>query len=365
MSHGASFVCGTHRVFAYHRGGTSVFGELEPVESVRWNRKRDDISTAQAIIPTHMCCDLLAELRCGRHELHMVRDDETVWQGVITRIEYEFDQVNIFAEDLLWQAKRMVLTNGYNQAYPNIGNVIERMDWLLRNNCYALGGNPWNVNLQPKRHRGREPRTSRVVNAFQYYVWEDFDKYAEDSGTDYTVVNRDIFYWDSHLAWKIIPPLDESHISQFPRVVEYGNELATRAFVTNGEGFAGTASVPGGPYGIVDLLITNQQDELAEPEVPTPAEIAGWSETAAHNLDGRSPAPLSIVVPANTSLLPGAPWDMEHLIPGAWFEVSVSNLCRPLTQWQRLHEVAVEESAPNGETVSFTAVDAPREMILG
>jgi hypothetical protein len=34
-------------------------------------------------------------------------------------------------------------------------------------------------------------------------------------------------------------------------------------------------------------------------------------------------------------------------------------------EWQRIHEVVVEESAPAGETVSFTAVDAPKAgMVL-
>jgi hypothetical protein len=69
-------------------------------------------------------------------------------------------------------------------------------------------------------------------------------------------------------------------------------------------------------------------------------------------------------IPANTTLLPGAPWDIEDLVPGAWFEVNVTSLCRQLTQWQRIHEVSVEESGPDGEKVSFTAVDAPKSMVI-
>ena len=361
MTH-TGFVCGTHRVFVYERGGVTVVGELTPVESVKWTRIRDEISTAQAVIPTHMCCELLGDLRTILHELHFVRDGETVWQGPITRIEYEYDQVNVFAEDVLWQAKRTVLVNGYDQSYPNISNAMDRMDWLIRDQCYALYGNPWNAILSPKRHAG-EPRTSRKVNAYQFYVWEDFDKYAEDNGCDYTVINREIIYYDGHLAWKIIPDLDEVHLSQFPRIVEYGNELATRSFVSNSEGYAGSASVAGGPYGVVDLLINNLNDGSTDP-APTPEEIAGWSDTARHNLEGRMPSPVSVGIPANTTLLPGAPWTIEDLVPGAWFEVNVTSLCRQLTQWQRLHEIVVEESAPAGETVTFTAVDAPSEMVI-
>ena len=72
----------------------------------------------------------------------------------------------------------------------------------MRNKCFATHGDPWNVvgRLHPMRHlAANEPKTTRKVNAWQMYVWEDFDKYAEDYGADYTVVNRDIYYFDTHL----------------------------------------------------------------------------------------------------------------------------------------------------------------------
>ena len=361
------FFCGQHRAFVYERGGVNLITEIEPLSAVRWQRIRDDVSTAEITVPTHECCEILGDLRTTKHEIHLVRNDLPVWEGVVTRIEYEFDVARIFCADMLWQSTRTALDEGYNQAYPNIGNTIDRMDWLLRNKCYALYGDPWNVvpHLHPLHHAG-DPRTSRIVNAWQFYVWEDFDKYAEDYGADYTVVGRDIFYFDNHLAWKIIPPLDERFISQFPRIVEYGNQAATRGIVTNGHGYAGTSSAPStiiDEWGHVDWLITNENDGQLD-NVPTPEEIATWSETAARNIGDRYPPPVAVVIPANTTLLPGSPWLMEDLVPGAWFQANVTRLCRTVSEYQRIHEVVVTEQAPDGESVQFSAVSAPTEMVI-
>lgn len=356
-----SFVCGSHRVFVYERGGLVLVGELEPLRAVRWERIRDEIGTASCTVPTATCCELLGDLRAIAHEIHFVRDGVTVWQGPITRIEYEHDQCQVYAEDLLFQAKRMVMDYGYDQKFPNIGNVIDRMHWLMNDLCYSYSSNPWRVTLAPQRHFHGEPKTSRAVFAYQFTVWEDFDKYAEDNGADYTVINRTIYYWDNRLAWKIIPPLDENYMSQFPRVVEYGNSMAQRVFVTNGLGQAGLSSTPPDPiYGRIDQLITNQQDGTVGDA--TPEEVAEWAATAENHI--RQTPQVGVVVPANTTLMPGAPWTMDDLIPGAWFEVTVTKLCRPVTAWQRLHQIVVSEEAPSGEKVEITAIDPPSKMLV-
>jgi len=362
------FFCGQHRAFIYERGGQNLITEIEPLSAVRWQRIRDDVSVAEIKVPTHYCCEILGDVRTVKHELHLVRNDLPVWEGPITRIEYEFDQASIFAADVLWQSTRTVINEGYSQASPNIGNVINRMDWLLRDKCYALHGDPWNVlpHLHPHNHPG-DPTTTRVVNAWQFYVWEDFDKYAEDYGADYCTVGRDIHYFDLNLAWKIIPPLDENYISQFPRVVEYGNQAATRGVVSNSHGYAGIFENPDpaliAEWGHVDWLISNEGDGQPD-NIPTPEEIASWTATAERNIADRIPPPVAIVIPANTTLLPGSPWLMEDLVPGAWFQANVTRLCREVSEYQRIHEVVVTEEAPSGETVQFSAVSAPSSMVI-
>jgi len=364
------FTCATHRALVYERGGVNFIGELTPLTAVRWNRIRDDVSHSEVVVPTYQCCELLGDLRTAIMELHILRDDEPVWQGVITRLEYDWSVVRVFAEDFLWVAKKRVLEVGYNQSWPNIGRVIQRMDWLLNEQCFSADGDPWNmVGRCIAIHNpdiNTEPRTTRIVNAFQMTVWEDFDKYAEDMGTDYCTVNRDIYFFDINYAWAVLPEISEEFMSQFPRIVEYGYQLATRGFVTNGRGYAGMAI--GEPlyynqYGKIDLLISNTSEGDSVNDPPTPEELTSWSQTAARAIDKMSPAPVSVVIPANTTLLPGAPWAMSELIPGAWFPITVTRMCRTVTEWQRLNEIVVNESAPTGETVQFTAISAPKTRI--
>ena len=359
-----TFTCGRHRAFVYERGGLIPVGELTPMTAVRWNRKRDDITDAEATIGTTQCCDLLGDLRTVRHELHIERDGEMVWEGVITRLEYDWDQVRVHAEDMLWPSKRTVLKTGYSNAYPNVGLALDRMHWLMQQ-TYTPNGDPWRMlsHLHPIRSAG-EPRTARVTDAFSTYIWDDFDKYAEDYGTDYTVVGRDIYYWDVNLRWKVIPALDEAYLSDFPRIVEYGNSAATRYYVSNDAGYAGVATAPAAStneFGFIERLTANLSD--SDNSAPSQGEIDEWSATAARNLNGRHPPPVAVVIPANTTLMPGAPWTMDDLFPGAWFRINITRMCRTVTEWQRIGEVHVQEAAPQGETVQFTAVTAPSSIV--
>jgi len=372
----AEFACASHRAYVYLRGGKGggrFVAELTPLAAVRWNRIRDDISQAEAVIPTTECCELLGDIRCILHELHLERDGVPVWEGPIVRIEYEWDVVRIFAEDVLWQASRTVIKDGYDQSFPNIGNALDRMDWLLRTQVYSLYGDPWHVvpHLLPMFNpAGGEPKTSRAVHAWQLYVLTDFDNYSEHSGCDYTVVNRDIYYHDTHLARWVLPQLGDHDLSQFPRIVEYGNSLATRGIVGDGQGHA--AVVYGDApylnqdqYGIVDWLVANNDDTASavSDAPPTIEEIQAWETAAERAIQDRYPPPQAVIVPQNATLMPGAPWTIDMLIPTAWFPIRIERMCRTLTGWHKLHEVNVEETPDGGETIAIQSADAPKRRI--
>jgi hypothetical protein len=368
VSHDTPFTCGIHRAFAVELGGENIVADLTPLSSVRWQRIRDDISTATVIAPTSGCCDVLADLRTIKHELHIVRNDESVWQGPITRIEHGHESVEIHAEDMLWVPKRRVLEVGYDQAYPNVGEAIDRVRWLLEDQCFAKYGDLWNMVSRLHPMTGPDdPRTTRSTPAYSMSIWQDMDKYAEDSGVDYTVVGRDIYWFDTQLAWMELPLLEPEMIGQFPKVTEYGNDLRTRGVVTNGKGIAGTGywgvdasyfDEYGGP--VDDITILADRIEEADPTVE---EVAEWSETAKRNVADRHPSPTAILIPANSTLLPGSSWSTDDLIPGGWFPVSVTSLCREVHAWMRLHEVVVTEGPPDGETIRFSAIPATEHRV--
>ncbi len=371
MSHAADIACGKHRAFAYKRGGVTLIGELKPAFSVQWNRIRDEISAAHVVVGVAECCDLLGDLECGTMELHIQRNDTTVWQGPITRLEYENDKVEIYAEDMLWVAKRTALSEGYNYAYPNIAYVTAAMEWLLNNMTYAKYSDPWNMlsHLYEVHHAGG-PKTSKAVAAWSVTTWEDFDKYGEDHGVDYTVINRDIYYWDIHYAWAVLPKLEAIHLAEWPRIVEYGNELATRVIVTDNNGYAGLGQGTTemlDHYGRVDVIVSQAQsssaDAPASDEPPTSQELAEMAATAQRMVEARHPTPTSILIPANSTLMPASPWHIEDLIPGAWFDVEVTNLCRQMVETHRLQEVVVTETPTEGEQIKISTISAPQSRI--
>jgi hypothetical protein len=66
----------------------------------------------------------------------------------------------------------------------------------------------------------------------------------------------------------------------------------------------------------------------------------------------------------NSTLMPSAPWDVNTIMPGSWFDFSVDQgLCRTMiAEPLRLHTVQVEENA-TGETVHIACTQAPATRI--
>ena len=263
---------------------------------------------------------------------------------------------------------------GFNFQSPPSGtgevdSVLHMHDLLTR--CYSAFGDQWN--MVPHLHPivgPDDPTTGRQANAWSATFWAEFDIIAEDYGTDYAVVGRDIYYFDNHLKWLTIDPLSPEDIADYPRLVEYGNALATRYVRTDGSGYAGIAQAPPAErerYPFPIDLVSNEstQAEVRPPEdPPTPTDIARWTRTAENQVGNFSPVPRAIVVPANSTLMPTSPWDIATLMPGCWFDVSVTRLCRgEIHEFNRLHELVVEETGEGGETVKVTTVPPPSRVV--
>lgn len=367
--------CAVHTAFVYERGGETIVGEITEMSICRWGRIRDDISSAFIRIPLGQCCELMSEVFTVKHELHIFRDGEMVWCGPITRLEFMWDGVEVFAEDMLWVAKRRALSVGYNYQYPPSGagpiGALDLVDYLLDNQTYGRFGDPWNMLAHLNHVVGPDdPLAGRAANSWSVSTWEELDALAEDYGIDYTVVGRDIFYFDVHLAWVELDDLVDGHLSEWPRIVEYGNAFASRYIHTDGSGYAGLADAPDpvlAEYGEeIDFIATrtDQADRpvdtvTGEPEVPSDDELAAWAETASHNMDMYYPPRQSIVVPANATLMPSSPWVVNTLVPGSWFVVTVDRECRAVDEYHRLHQLAVEEIGGQAETVKITTATAP------
>lgn len=359
--------CGEHVGVIYERGGEVPLFDLEKPISFDWERTRDDISKAQVEVSAASgCCDLLGDIQTGFHELHLFRDGQKVWEGPITRLEYNRDSVELFADDILWVPKNTALAVGYNKAHPNIAKCGWVMNWLLMDQTFSKNGDPWNGAGHVHWVKGSDdPDTSSSVKPYAMTTWEDFDKYAEDKGMDYTVVGRDIYFWETHLRWRTIdPPLTEQYLPGGLSIVEYGNEFATRVIVTNGNGYHAQRSAPAwaiAKYGYIDRVVSSY-NEAAGTEAPTTEELKGWGEQAQSLLDNSFPAPVRVRVPENSGLSPEAPYDINDLIAGSWIQVETDSLCRSSDQWHKLDHVKVHEEG-GGETVTITTIVSPENVV--
>lgn len=366
--------CARHSAKVYARGGVTHLLDVTPLINVRWNRKRDDISDAAITVGIQDCCDELGDLETVVSELHLFRDGVPVWEGPITRLEYRHDNVQIFAEDILWVMKRTAFSTGYTHAYPNIGLVLDQMDENARQRTFAKYGDPWRMTTPVNRiHKvvsAGGPKTAKTVPAWSMTTWEDFDALAEDAGADYTVVNRDIYFWDINYAWSVLPALSYHDLAEWPYIAEYGNELGTTYVLTNGAGFAGVASAPASviaKYGHVDLVASTFSEASTSDDpngAPTPQELASMLTQAQKQITMSHPPPVQVNIGENSTLMPSAPWDVNTIMPGAWFDFTVDQgLCRTMiAEPLRLHSVNVDESA-TGEVVHISCTQAPSSRI--
>lgn len=358
--------CGSNIGYVYGRGGRDLVGELTGVTTLTYSRVRDDVSAAQWTMQTDKCCDLLSRIGTVVNELHVYRDSGRVWRGVITRIEWGHEESRVFAQDMLWPQSRMALTSTLNFRYPNIALVCEQARFVLESG-YALGSDFWG--MANKVHWVRspeEPRTSLVIPAYSATRWDVLDRWAEDGGIDYTVVDDQVYVFDTHLAWKQNAALTPEDMGGPPEVVEYGNETFTRVLTTNNSGRVGITQSDQwvGVYGLLDMIQNNKTE--ADGGVPSTQEVQVWAEMSAGALENSAPAPVRLRIPESTTLLPTAPWGFEELIPGAVFTVDMSGLglCRTVTDPHKINTVQVTETVEQGEVVTFSADSASRHMLV-
>ena len=183
--------------------------ELAPVSSVRWQRIRDDDQHGQCHDPDPAvlrACS--ADLRAILHELHHRADRVIGLAGADhPRSSTSTTSCRSTPRTCSGRPSGWCWRRATARRARTAGTSSTAWTGYCAHSATPASAIPggWcrTSTRSPARHPTRRPPA--VVNAYQYTVWEDFDAYAEDSGTDYTVVNRDIYYCDTHLAWNIIP----------------------------------------------------------------------------------------------------------------------------------------------------------------
>lgn len=355
--------CTLTEAYLYDRGGEQRIGRLWPLTSTRWERVRDDISSARIVMhsPDPECHKWLEIAEPGRHELVVFRNGKRSWEGPITFSEEMGRGMEIQAKDIGHYLNRTIMRSAYDNSYPKIGYAVDRVQKILVNELARKEALEPPYNILPYldiRSSSDGAKTARKTLRYEKYVFEELDQMAAKGGIDYTVIGRSIVVWDTHESIGEGPRLTEADFDGDIAVTTYGMEAATVSAVTDGQGrfskFGGVDDF----YGEIELLHTSFEvgDSAHVAEQLTTEEMA---KQAQRNMSGRYPAPVVVRVPQNTTLRRDTVDKIyDLLVPGVRFDVRATKTYRKVEQTQKLDRVVFEETS-KGETVKVSLSPAP------
>lgn len=358
--------CATHTAFVYDRGGQRQLVALEPLYRVKWERRRDDMSTATAFLstPSEECAKQLALLESGRMELVIFRGTERVWEGPITRIAYKGSTVEIIAHDVMHYVNRTAMRAEYDNRFPNADYVLERVKRILNTELARKEALDPPINVLPYiQYLYAVPRTDSRTAAhtqkMQSTVFAHIDAYAARGGLDYTVVGRRILFWDVHQPIGQTAMVTADDFLDDPVITQYGMELATQIYITDGEGNYGQYGAVDPYYGEWEMVQDAYDENTSGPDDDPNPTVTEMTSQASRIWAQTKRPPLVVRIPDNTSLNPNGVLSISDLVPGVWVPLSAKLPGRTVSQLQKLDNMSVEESAEVKETIQVTFSPAP------
>ena len=354
------FTCSNHIVELYDRGGRRKLGTFGPLTRVRWERVRDDISSATAYVELASihCNESMSKVEAGRAEMVIFRNGERVWEGPITRVAYKGAAIEIEAKDIVHYISRTIMHGEYDSSYPNTSTVIDRMKRIFTTELARKEALDPPANILPhvkyisSALEAGDAKTSSHTLPHEMTVFEHMDSLAARGGLDYVTVGRSLILFDVHQKIGQTPLVTKDDFIGEPIITQYGMELATRVAMTDGQGNFGAAGGIDPYYGEWETLYQAYDEDTAKDgdEVPSVAELQSqaqrtWSQ-------GKIP-PMVVRVPENTTVNPKGVLTMANLVPGVWIPLTATLPSRTLTQMQKLDSMSVEENS-GGEEIKIT-----------
>jgi len=377
--HGGQCVSG-HSAFIYDRGGRTRVGQLVDLTEVTWERDRDSVSDATIVVQGAACRaqqKLIKKIIPRRHELVIFRGEDRVWEGPISLVGDEADKLTLAAKDVGWYLFNTPLSKLWDNS-SNGGGITEWTTRLEQIITYELttsrqgrtvGGGTvtipgWEtlsppVNILPflkVYHFPNEVRTSAKTLPFQMTIGEHLAGAARTGGLDYTTVGRAIHLWDTSRSLGRTRTLTEKDFFGPIIVTAYGSDHTQIAYVAGHEGAYGEAVNPDNLalYGPWTRVYTpyNEEGTVA----PTVGQLNGQ---AARNTSGRSPVPVEVRVPDNSTIRLSDSLTINHLVPGVQMPLLATLNARAQNQLQKLDHVTVKETS-KGETIQVTLTPATK-----
>ncbi len=353
----------THQVGIFDRGGARRIYNLVDISSVQWERDRDGVSEATIRIEGSACsaqAEALSNIEPKRHEMVIFRGGQRVWEGPIWRVGWHADWVEVNAHDIFEYLLGTPLTQPYSNAHPNVDTVTGRMETILNAELPVWEALDPPANLLPYldiRHFPNEAETTAVTGAFEMTVGEHFQHLAHYSGIDWTCIGRSFIAWDvSRNLGRIRQLTEADFLGSEIILTAYGSEHAQRAVVTGEDGVYGEATNPdyAAYYGPWTKVFSSFNEEGST--APTQAELTSQAQ---RNIAGRSPVPVEVRIPDNSSIRLTDSITIQDLVPGVQIPVLATLNSRRMSQMQKLDHLTVTEDG-SGETVQVVLVPATK-----
>ena len=369
-----------HTAFIYDRGGRTRVGQLVDVSEIHWERDRDAISEASLVVQGAACRaqkDLISKIIEKRHELVIFRGKDRVWEGPISLVGDEADKLTLSAKDVCWYLFSTPLSKVWDNSTAGSGvtQTTSRLEQIITYELSTsrvgrrLGGGTITVpgwetlsppaNILPflqVHHFPNEVKTATKTLAFQMTVGEHLAGLARTGGLDYTAVGRAIHLWDTSRNLGRTRTLTEKDFFGPIIVTSYGSDHTQIAAVVGHDGAYGEAVNPEhlDLYGPWTKVFTPYNEEGTQ--APTQGELNGQ---AARNTSGRSPVPVEVRVPDNSTIRLSHDLTINDLIPGVQMPLLATLNARARNQLQKLDRVSVKETA-QGETIQVTLTPATK-----
>lgn len=347
--------CATgHTAYIYDRGGRNRIAQITSLSRVKWGRRRDEFSEASILIQGSACseqAETLANIEPKRHELVIFRGDERVWEGPVWRVAWGADTVEVFAHDVVAYLHGTPLSQAYSNAYPNQTLITTRMENIIRTEVQVWEDLTPPINVLPYltvHHFPNEASTTLVTKAFEMTVGEHLDNVAHRQGMDYTTVGRAIHLWDTSRSLGRIRTLTEEDFFGQVIITAYGADHTEIAYVIAEDGTYGKAGSASSYYGPWTKIFTVYNEEGTDQ--PTQPELDSQAE---RNIAGRTPVPVEVRIPDNSSIRLSHDLTINDLVCGVQVPLSATLNARKLSQLQKIDIVNVTEDA-SGEVIQVT-----------
>jgi hypothetical protein len=345
--------CGdTVAIITDAKGGRSFIDLTSNFSRLDYGRVMDDTSQSSVDVAIGgtddgaVCCEKLGDTRTWRHALSVYRDSELVWgPGPIVNLLYGKEIVRVVARDIsAWLDKRKTRIA---YTFEGISAVeiarILIVDAMAPNDPAGLVDSM--IIVTPA-----EPKVYDVTVDANIYVGDALRELAKTI-IDFTVVGRSIIISEQLRYGPYARLTDEDFLSDI-EVEERGLEAGTDWTAI------GSATTDVGETGGIDPYFGLLEGILQDQDVTDADYLLTEAERA---LGVSNPPPVYINMPNDARLSPTAPVCFEQLVPGTLMDIDLRDVCRPVSQRNRLTALKVQLTGDD-EQVGVTLSPAGPEF---